>query len=420
MAQTRPPDIARLAIPIAVIFFSWGFGTRALWVTRPLFAASFSVSLVYVGLISSLSAAPRMVSGPITGFLADRWGRRPMIYAGAITQGSVLVLQFFSTSYLQYALLEVVAGLGIAFWTVSSGVLVADVTAVGNRGRSVAFRNTAQRLGMLAGPVVGGLIATAFGLRWVFIFIALTKVPVIITTLFFIPETRPDHADRKEGKPTAQEHPSPEPPRGSSLTMFRSRAFAALVAATVAFGMIGVGPGVFRTYFPIHAQEAGALTPAAIGNLMGITALITIALALPTGALIDRYGRKRMVILGLAATAASTYLLGGTVGFVTALAAVAAFGLAEGVNSNAIQTYAMDLAPRDRRGVFLGVYHLTMNIGQVIGPLGAGLLASLVGLETTLYIFAGIVVGCGLLYMLLSRETLRREPDRETIRSERA
>ena len=160
MAQTRPPDITRLAIPIAVIFFSWGFGTGALWVTRPLFAASFGVSLVYVGLISSLSAAPRMVSGPITGFLADRWGRRPMIYAGAITQGSVLVLQFFSTSYLQYALLEVVAGLGIAFWTVSSGVLVADVTAVGNRGRSVAFRNTAQRLGMLAGPVVGGLIAT--------------------------------------------------------------------------------------------------------------------------------------------------------------------------------------------------------------------------------------------------------------------
>ena len=145
MAQTRPPDIIRLAIPIAVIFFSWGFGTGALWVTRPLFAASFGVSLVYVGLVSSLSAAPRMVSGPITGFLADRWGRRPMIYAGAITQGSVLVLQFFSTSYLQYALLEVVAGLGIAFWTVGSGVLVADVTAVGNRGRSVAFRNTAQR-----------------------------------------------------------------------------------------------------------------------------------------------------------------------------------------------------------------------------------------------------------------------------------
>ena len=201
--------------------------------------------------------------------------------------------------------------------------------------------------------------------------------------------------------------------------MFRSRAFAALVAATVAFGMIGVGPGVFRTYFPIHAQEVGALTPAAIGNLMGITALITIALALPTGALIDRYGRKRMVILGLAATAASTYLLGGTAGFVTALAAVAAFGLAEGVNSNAIQTYAMDLAPRDRRGVFLGVYHLTMNIGQVIGPLGAGLLASRVGLETTLYVFAGIVVGCGLVFMLLARETLQREPDRETIRSER-
>ena len=124
--------------------------------------------------------------------------------------------------------------------------------------------------------------------------------------------------------------------------------------------------------------------------------------------LLDRIGRKPLVLFGLAATALSTYLLGATAGIVVAFAAAAAFGVAESVNSNAIQTYAMDLAPRDRRGVFLGVHQFTMNIGQVVGPLGAGLIAELFGLDVALYVFAAIVAGCGLIFALTARETLAR------------
>ena len=68
----------------------------------------------------------------------------------------------------------------------------------------------------------------------------------------------------------------------------------------------------------------------------------------------------------------------------------------------------MDLAPRDRRGVFLGVHQFTMNIGQVVGPLGAGLIAELFGLDVALYVFAAIVAGCGLIFALTARETLAR------------
>ena len=411
MAQPRSLESARVAIPIIVIFFAWGFGTGALWVARPLFAASFGVSLVLIGLVSTFSAGPRMVSGPITGYLADRWGRRPMIYAGAVGHGIILVLQFFSGSYWQYALLEIPAGLFVAFWAVSSNVLIADVSTVGNRGRSVAVRNTAQRIGMLAGPVVGGAIAAYFGLRWVFIFIAATKLVVLVVTWLFIPETRPEREERPAASAGPEEAPPPPGARRREvLAMFRNRSFAGLVAAAVAFGMIGIGPGVFRTYFPIHAQDAAGLDPTLIGNLMGLSGFATLALAIPSGVLLDRSGRRPLVIFGLAATALSTYLLGGAAGLITAFAAAAVFGVAEGVNSNAIQTYAMDLAPRDRRGVFMGVHQFTMNIGQVVGPLGAGLLAAALGLEAALYVFAGLVAACCLIFAATARETLVRRP----------
>ena len=185
------PDVSRLAAPVVVIFFMWGFGTGALWVARPLFADSLGASLFQIGLVSSFSAMPRLLSGPVTGLLSDRWGRRPMLLLGAAAHGAILVAQFFSDDYAQFALLELLAGVGIAFWTVSSGILIADLTRVANRGRGVGLRDTAMRLGMLAGPLAGGLIAAQFELRWVFIFIASTKIPAIFVVLFIIPETRP-------------------------------------------------------------------------------------------------------------------------------------------------------------------------------------------------------------------------------------
>ncbi len=402
-------NLSGLALPIVIIFFSWGFGTGALWVARPLFTLSFGVSLFFVGLISSLSAGPRMISGPITGYLSDRWGRKPLIMIGAIGHGTVLVLQAFSTNFFQYAVLEVFAGLAIAFWVVSSGVLVADVTNAGNRGRGVALRNTAQRVGLLAGPVVGGIIAGLFDLRWVFIFIALTRLVVLLVTLTMIPETKPI----KSEAPVLNEHIAAR--KGlSSLSMFTNRPFAGLVAATFAFGTVGLGPGVFRTYFPIHAQNAGGLDPTAIGNLVGVAGLITLILTMPIGVLLDRYGRKKLIIAGLLATILATFLLGTVAGLVTAFFAVTAFAVAEGTNSNTILTYAMDLAPVDHRGAFIGAYHFMLSFGQVIGPLSAGLLATYFELQTTFFLICGAIVLCTLIFALMAPETFERQVSRKS------
>ena len=463
-------DVSRLAAPVVVIFFMWGFGTGALWVARPLFVDSLGGSLFQIGLVSTFSALPRLVSGPVTGLLSDRWGRRPMLILGALAHGAILVAQFFSESYVQFALLELLAGVGIAFWTVSSGILIADLTKIANRGRGVGLRDTAMRLGMLAGPLVGGLIAAQFELRWVFIFIASTKIPAIFVVLFIIPETRPP-AER----PAPQEAPlpvsplprrgplhnlpsfrrrpesrgaqAPDPPlpiRGEDAAkaagegtgdgsrkqkspgrdkragsagaalgmpweMFRSKAFGALAFAAFSFGMIGLGPGVFRTYYPIHAQDTLLLSPDVIGNLVAAGGVLTMLSAMPTGMAVDRFGRRGPLAAGLLLLGVAVYLLGASEAFVGVAVAVFVFAAAEGMNTNTLQTYAMDLAPAERRGAFLSAFHVAMNLGMMAGPLAAGLLAGWVGLQTALIFFAGVMAFAAALFALAARETLRRE-----------
>ncbi len=416
MQTQQAPDFTRLAIPVAIIFFSWGLGTGALWVARPLFALALGGTLLQVGFVSALSATPRPIFGPITGLLCDRWGRRPMLVLAAIGHGGVLVAQFYSTSYLQFVLLEGLAGISIAIWTISSSVLIADITKIASRGRAVAFRDTAMRLGMLAGPLEGGAIAAQFELRWVFIFIASTKIVALYVVLFVIPETRPVRGGRE---PAGRSRGARTAGRGIPWAMFRTRSFVAIAAATLCFGMVGLGPGLFRTYFPVHAQETLMLGPDVIGNLVALGGVLTLLTAAPTGFAVDRFGRKWPLVFGLVLLGASVYLLGVSAAFIGVAVAFAVFAVAEGMNSNTMQTYAMDLAPVEQRGVFLSAFHVATSAGMIVGPLIAGLLAGRLGLETTLVIFTAIVGGCALLFVVLARETLRRvrAPDAERVGS---
>ena len=152
------------------------------------------------------------------------------------------------------------------------------------------------------------------------------------------------------------------------------------------------------------------LSPDVIGNLVALGGVLTMLAAAPTGFAVDRFGRKWPLVFGLVLLGASVYLLGASTALIGIAVAFAVFAIAEGMNTNTNQTYAMDLAPTEQRGVFLSAFHMATSTGMMIGPLVAGLLAGRLGLESTLFIFVGVAGGCALLFVLLARETLRREP----------
>ena len=78
--------------------------------------------------------------------------------------------------------------------------------------------------------------------------------------------------------------------------------------------------------------------------------------------------------------------------FAAALAAVLVFGFAEVLAMSARQVYAMDLAPVERRGAFLGVSQGTSNIGQITGPLLIGQAADAWGFAVAFGIVAAVLV----------------------------
>jgi DHA1 family multidrug resistance protein-like MFS transporter len=385
------------------MYFFWGFGTGGLWLVRPLFAYQIGGTFLLVAVVSSVSAMPRLVASPITGYLTDHYGRKPFVIIGAVLHVIAMTSDFFVSSYVPFLLLEVVGGIGISVWMTSANILMADSTRIETRGRVVAVREISSRFGLLIGPVAAGFVGWYFGLKYIFLFIAVSKVAVIIVTVLWI----------KEGRHTRSQKPSrvQAVKRRINLTMFKTRAFLALAIGTFTVSMVGGGTGVFRTLFPPHSSEVGGLSEVQIGLLLAIAGGVALVSTMPAGIIADRYGRKRTLLFGLFVTALAVSIMTNGASFAIAALAVVTFGLSEAFASGTIQVYAMDLAPEDKRGSFLGVWGFFQNLGQIAGPLLVGTIADRFGFSIAFTLVAGmLIVGATMVFLFGQETKMRSDP----------
>ena len=265
-------------LPIYAAFLVWGTGTGAQNLARPLFAFELEGSIFLVTVLLAFSAIARLVASPITGYMSDRWGRRPLLIMGAGVRGATGILSFFADTYMEFFVLEFIGGVGIAMWNTSANILIADVTEPHIRGRVVAMRGMSMRAGQVTGPLLGALIAAFFDIRTIFLVNGVAKFLTLFMALYLIKESRTEDA---AGAPQRQ---------GllrslATIRPFLNRAFFLVILATFAVSMMG--QGVFSGLLPIYAQELANLNEASIGTLIGLGGLISVFVAFPSGMVSD-------------------------------------------------------------------------------------------------------------------------------------
>ena len=165
---------------------------------------------------------------------------------------------------------------------------------------------------------------------------------------------------------------------------------------------------MFRTLFPPHATASAGLSEGQIGLLLALAGGVALAATMPAGIITDRYGRKRTLLFGLFVTALAVYVMTLGATFTMAAVAVVTFGLSEAFGSGTMQVYAMDLAPEDKRGSFLGGWGLFMNLGQIVGPLFIGMLADAYGFRLAFTVVAGMLIVGAAMVFLFGQETKDR------------
>ena len=257
---------------------------------------------------------------------------------------------------------------------------------------------------------MGGLLLLFFDFKAIFLFNGVTKLATLAVALFLIGESKPQAVpepqnaiDKKLGVAS------------SRLAPFKTKTFLFLVLATFAVSMMG--QGVFQTLLPLYAQELADLSPTSIGTLLGMGGIVAVLVAFPNGMLSDKYGRKFSLVPGLFLLAASAFLLSISENYIGILAMVLLYGLAWGMSQSTSQVYAMDLAPKEGKGAFLGVWSLFQASGGFVAPLAVGAMAqwwSFGGAFILVAIWLGV---SALLIALFAPETRMRTKEPDTSKS---
>ena len=119
---------------------------------------------------------------------------------------------------------------------------------------------------------------------------------------------------------------------------------------------------------PLYVAHLGG-TKGDAGTIVGILGLSALCLRIPIGGLLDKFGRKLILIIGMAVLVADFLVLNlnHQLSFLFFLRLVQ--GAALGIENTAVGTLASDLIPRNRLSVGLGYFSIAQTLPQAIGPL---------------------------------------------------
>ena len=171
-----------------------------------------------------------------------------------------------------------------------------------------------------------------------------------------------------------------------------------------------VGFGMVIPLLPFYAEHFGA-SPAAVTLLMAVYSLMQFVTAPLLGALSDRWGRKRVILLSLAGGAVGYLVMAGADSLAVLFLARALAGAMAG-NVAAAQAYIADVTGPENRARGMGLFGAAFGLGFVVGPAVGGALAG-VGSGVNFVLPPLAAAGASACALVLAALTLReaRAPD---------
>ncbi len=132
------------------------------------------------------------------------------------------------------------------------------------------------------------------------------------------------------------------------------------------------GRGLTLPFTIIYLHEVRGFPLGLSGTLMGLVAVVGLVVTGPAGALVDRYGARRVILAGLASGISGLVLLAFATTPVVAAVALALFGVQLGVSWPAINALVAAVVSGDLRQRYYGVNFALLNLGIGVGGIFGG------------------------------------------------
>lgn len=362
----------------------------------PLYVASLGVPFWWVGLVLAAEAIGMLIADLPAGALLGRIDRKVAMLLGIVLLGVAALALARADGVVQVFALRLLAGLGETLWGISRHAYLTGAVPLRQRGRMIAAFGGATRIGMLAGPALGGVIAATGGFRATFLAYAAVAALAFLFSLVFL-----------ERAPAPARAASAGRGGGMWAAVWRGQV-RTLAAAGVGSLMAQAIRAGRRIVIPLFGATMLGLDVQQVGWIVSAAAAFDVSLFPVAGWLMDRFGRKWAIVPSFTLQALGMALVPLADGFGTLAAAACLIGLGNGLGSGTIMTLGSDLAPPEAVGEFLGVWRLIGDGGSMGGPVLVGALADVLSLPLATLAIAAVGAGAALTFAFGVPETLHK------------
>ena len=245
----------------------------------PLIQREFYVSDEQMGALTTALFVCYMLTAPLTGWLGDRFRRKPLIVAGAVlwclaTLGTAWVHSYW-TLYIRHALV----GVGEATFGIYAPAVLSDFYPERERNRILTIFYLAIPVGAALGYLAGGELGSRFGWRQPFFLCAIPGL--VIAALYGWIGTEPERG--------SSDHIRATPDRATFFGLFHNGAF---LTATFGLAMLTFAMGGISAWVPTFLHRFGGFSVADASLAVGaITVIDGIAGTLTGGWIAQRWQR---------------------------------------------------------------------------------------------------------------------------------
>jgi MFS family permease len=169
---------------------------------------------------------------------------------------------------------------------------------------------------------------------------------------------------------------------------------------------------------PLFVEEVLRRDGAFAGTALAVFAAANVVMLMVSGRLADSWGRKPMVLIGLVVSAGGTVWVGFTDDVPMFMVATVVAGLGAGMLSPPLQATVADvIGSRGRGGSVLATVQMAADVGTVLGPIAAGLLADHLSYTAAFAVTGGLCMMAALAW-IPAPETLPEGPPQDDERPE--
>ncbi|PFG39088.1 putative MFS family arabinose efflux permease [Georgenia soli] len=350
-------------------------------------AVGLGAGLALAGVLAALLPVGQILADLPAGALAARIGDR---YA-MILAGFVAVLAFagaaFAPGLVTLGVAVLATGAASAVFNLARHSYLTEITPPLRRARVLSTLAGVHRIGQFLGPFVGALVIHGGDVRNAYLLGVATAAAATLT-LVLVRETPPGERPaagslraRAAARRAARRAGGLGPRMGQVLREHR-RVFTTLGTAVL---LVGAVRGARQTVLPLWGEHLG-LDPSTTSLIFGIAGAVDMLLFYPAGKVMDRLGRLWIGVPSMIVMGAAMIALPFT-GSVASMSVAAAFmGLGNGMSSGILMTLGSDVAPKEGRAQFLGMWRVLQDSGGALGPLIASAGAALGSLAAGIWV----------------------------------